>query len=579
MTSADNEQKPKWVDPLKEDLWKQKIIGEFNIHPVVAQVLVTRGFKSIKDIHKYLYAKLPDLLDPSLFAQMKEAIGRIHKAFINKEKVLVYGDNDVDGITGTVLLVEFLRFLNIEAEYYVPNRTSLDKSILSDAKDYANSKNCSLIITVDCGITAAAEIKEIIKDNIDVIISDHHEPTDKIPHCIATLNPKLINSTYPNRDLTGVGVAFKLIHGLANHFIKKKLLSPGKVDLKRYLDLVAIGTIADMGALQGENRILVRYGLKQLSRTKRIGLTKILSVCDINEEETTTTDIASKVAPRLNSLGRIANPMKGVEILLLHDEKAAEKMAIELDLNNIERQKIERKNSEEIEKYISHNPSILENKAIVLSSDNWHPGVIPIITARIAKQYNRPTIILSTENGLGKGSLRTIPEFPLLPILKQHASYLVNYGGHNFAAGLTIKEEHIPEFKESFIKTVNENLQDVDIIPKLQLDAKVSFNDLTFEFLESLKLLEPFGTGNPAPIFNAEALQTWPPKIIGKNHLKLYLEQNNRVLEGIAFGIAHRRQEIAKKNIKLRIAFTPYINTFLNKSSIQLLIKDFQTVD
>ena len=579
MASVNSEQKPKWIDPVDAESWRTQIVDEFNIHPVIAQVLVSRGFSSIKEIHKYLYAKLPDLLDPALFVQMNEAINRIHTAYKNKEKILVYGDNDVDGITGTVLLIEFLKLVGIEAEYYVPNRTTLEKSILSDAKDYANSKGCTLIITVDCGITAADEIKEIVEANIDVIISDHHEPTAKIPHCVATLNPKLLNSTYPNRDLTGVGVAFKLVHGLANFFIKKKIISPAKLDLKRYLDLVAIGTIADMGALQGENRILVRYGLKQLSKSKRIGLTKILSVCDINEDETTTTDIASKVAPRLNSLGRIANPMKGVEILLLHDAIEAERMAIELDLNNIERQKIERKNSDEVEEYIAKHPSILDNKAIILASENWHPGVIPIITARIAKQYNRPTIILSTENGVGKGSLRTIPEFPLLPVLRQHAKYLINYGGHNFAAGLTIKESDIDEFRSSFIKTVNESLRDNDIIPKLQLDAKVDFSDLTFDFLESLKLLEPFGTGNPAPILNTEATQTWPPKIVGKNHLKLYLEQDDRVLEGIAFGIAHRRQEIAKKNIKLRIAFTPYVNTFLNKSSIQLLIKDFQVIE
>lgn len=576
MTSVNSEQKPRWIEPANDLSWKKQIVKEFNIHPVIAQVLVTRGFNTLENIHKYLYAKLPDLFDPSLFSEMSSAIKRIHQAYVNHERILVYGDNDVDGITGTVVLVEFLRYIGIKAEYYVPNRTSLEKSILSDAKDVARKKNCSLIITVDCGITAANEIKEIVKENIDVIISDHHEPTAKIPHCVATLNPKLINSSYPNRDLTGAGVAFKLVHGIANHFIKKKLLSPAKIDLKRYLDLVAIGTIADMGALQGENRILVRYGLRQLAKSKRIGLTKILSVCDINEEETTTTDIASKVAPRLNSLGRIANPMKGVEILLLHDETAAEKMAIELDLNNSERQKIERRNSDEIEEYIAAHPSVLDNKAIVLSSNNWHPGVIPIISARIAKQYNRPTIILSTDKGVGKGSLRTIPEFPLLPVLKEHAKFLINYGGHNFAAGLTIEENKIDDFKNSFIERVNQILEDSDIIPKLQLDANVNFNDLTFDFLESLRLLEPFGTGNAAPILHCEAVQVWPPKIVGKNHLKLYLEQNDRVLEGIAFGFAHRKHEIAKKNISLRIAFTPYVNTFLNKSSIQLLVKDFQ---
>lgn len=577
MTSKPSVVRPKWVLPKDDPAFKKQIVDEFNIHPVVAQVLVSREFDSISEIHKYLYAKLPDLHDPALFADMTKAINRIYKAYQNKEKILIYGDNDVDGITGTVVLVEFLTHIGIEATYHVPNRTSLDKSILSDAGAVASEKGCSLIITVDCGITAANEIKEIVNQGIDVIISDHHEPTAKIPHCIATLNPKLIKSTYPNKDITGVGVAFKLIHGITNFFIKKRLLNTTQVDLKRYLDLVAIGTIADMGALNTENRILVRYGLKQLAKSKRIGLTKLLTICDINEDETTTSDIASKVAPRINSLGRIADPMKGVELLLLHDAKRAEEMAKELDLNNIERQKIERKNSDEINILLKNHPSILEHKAIILESENWHPGVIPIISARIAKQYNRPTLILSTEKGVSKGSLRTIPEFPLLNSLRNLKDLLINFGGHNFAAGLTIKIENLPEFKERFINSVNESLEDTDILPKLQLDAQVDFKDLTFDFLESLKLLEPFGTGNQPPIFLTKAKQTWPPKIVGKNHLKLYLDHEGRVLEGICFNSADRKQEIIKKNIKLDVAFTPYVNNFLNKSSIQLLIKDFQT--
>ncbi len=579
MTSNKTTEHPRWIDPIDNPSWKKQVISEFNINPVIAQVLLSRGFESIQSIHKHLYAKLPDLYDPALFSQMNEAIKRIFKAYNDKEKILVYGDNDVDGITGTVLLIEFLTLIGIETEYYIPNRTSLEKSILSDAKDLAKGKNCSLIITVDCGITAADEIKKISEENIDVIISDHHEPTASIPHCAATLNPKLINSTYPNRDLTGVGVAFKLAHGLANFFIQKKLISPSKIDLKRYLDLVAIGTIADMGALVGENRILVRYGLKQLAKSKRIGLTKILSLCDINEEETTTNDIASKVAPRLNSLGRIDDPMKGVQIFLLHDAQKAEQMVLALDLNNTERQKIERSNSAEIENILELHPKLLDDNALVLASKTWHPGVIPIISARISKQFNRPSVIISIENGVGKGSLRTIPEFPLLAPLKSLSHLLLNFGGHDFAAGMTINEDNVEAFKSAFVEIANKSLNSSDIMPKLKLDAKVSFDELTFDFLESLKLLEPFGTASPPPILYAEATQTWPPKIVGKNHLKLYLEQNKRVLEGVAFGCSHRKPEVSKKNTKLRIAFTPYVNTFLNKSSIQLLIKDFQVME
>lgn len=570
---------PIWVYRKIDADWLKSIINEFNIHPVTAQVLASRAFKSLESIHDFLYAKLPNLLDPQLFEDMDKAIDRVFKALKGKENILVYGDNDVDGITATALLTEFLRFIGANVFYYVPNRNSLKQSIMLDALEYAISNQCKLIITVDCGITAASEIEEAVRRHVDVIVTDHHEPTAKLPHCIATLNPKLFNSTYPNRNLTGVGVAFKLAHAMTNFLISSGVISPTKVDLKRYLDLVALGTIADMGALVEENRILVRYGLRQLRKTKRIGLAKLFTVCDLKLGDITPIDIASKVAPRLNSLGRIANPRKGVELLLIRDPIPAEALAKELDLNNIERQKIERRDSEDIEQYILSNPQILNEYAIVLSSNKWHPGIIPILTARIAKQYNRPTVVISIDQGLGKGSIRTIPEFPLLHHLRENAELLENFGGHDFAAGLTIKEQNITSFKTRFINAANQHLKEQDVIAKLHLDAKISFNDLTFDFMESFTLLEPFGNENPAPILYCDARQIWLPKIVGKTHLKLYLEQNERMLEGIAFNMVQKRPRLCKKNLTLHIAFTPHINNFLNKSSIQLQVRDFQVTD
>ncbi len=567
---------PIWVYPKVDPKWHQTIIKEFSIHPVTAHILAARHFTTAEEIHDYLYAKLPDLHDPNLFPDMDKAVNRVVQALKRKENILVYGDNDVDGITSTSLLTEFLQFIGANVFFYVPNRNSLSQSLMLDALEYAISKNCKLIITVDCGITAAKEIAVAVSKNVDVIVTDHHEPTAKIPHCIATLNPKLINSTYPNRNLTGVGVAFKLAHAITNYLISNGLISPSKIDLKRYLDLVALGTIADMGSLLGENRILVRYGLRQLRKTKRIGLAKLFAVCDLKLGDITPIDIASKVAPRLNSLGRIADPRKGVELLLIRDPVAAESLAKELDLNNIERQKIERRDLEEVEAYILKNPQILNHRAIVLESKNWHPGIIPIITARIAKQYNRPTIVIAIDQGLGKGSIRTINEFPLLPHLHSNADLFVNFGGHDFAAGLTIKEENIEKFKHNFIAAADKILKENDVIAKIQLDAKINFKDLTFDFMESFNLLEPFGNENPIPILYCDAKQVWPPKVVGKTHLKLYLEQNDRMLEGIGFGMGEKKSRLCKKNILLHLAFTPHINNFLNKSSIQLQVRDFQ---
>ncbi len=569
---------PFWVYPKADPEWIKTIIQEFSIHPVTAQVLASRGFTDLEDIHHYLYAKLPDLLDPHLFPDMEKAVARVLSALKTNETILIYGDNDVDGMTATALLTEFLQFIGAKVLFYLPNRVSLKQSVMIDALDYATQNGCTLLITADCGITAVDEIAEAVKRKVDVIITDHHEPTAKLPHCVATLNPKLEGSTYPNRELTGVGVAFKLAHAITNTLIQREEMSEAKVDLKRYLDLVALGTIADMGSLRDENRILVRYGLRQMRKTRRIGLIKLFTVCELKASDITPMDLASKVAPRLNSLGRIADPKKGVELLLILESEPAEALAKELDLNNLERQKIERRDAEDIDQQLATHPQIFNEKALVLASEKWHPGIIPIITARIAKLYNRPTLIIAIEEGVGKGSMRTIPEFPLLPVLRENADLLLNFGGHDYAAGLTIKKEKIAAFKAKFIEAANIRLKDHDVLSKLRLDAQITFGELTFDFLESLNLLEPFGNENPPPILYCDCTQVWPPKVVGKTHLKLYLEQNERLLEGIAFGMAEKRSKLAKKNLKLRIAFTPHVNMFLNKASIQLQIRDFQVI-
>lgn len=566
-----------WVYPHTDEALKQSIIKEFKLHPVIAQILVARGFKSLKHIHDYLYSTLPDLHDPFLMSEMPQAVERICRAIQNKENILIYGDNDVDGMTGTTLLTEFLQNLGANVFFYVSNRGTLRQSLIVEALEYALTNNCKLLITVDCGITAATEIAKVAEQNVDVIITDHHEPTDKIPHCVATLNPKLVNDKYPNRDLTGVGVAFKLAHGITNQLTAEGKIPPRAIDLKSYLDLVALGTISDMGSLLDvENRILVRYGLKQLRRGKRMGLAKLFSICDVDLNELTTFTIASKIAPRLNSLGRIDDPRKGVQMLLVKNADLAEKMALELDLNNIERQKIERTMSVDVDTTIQENPEILKNKAIVMISDKWHPGVIAIISTRISKLYNRPTVMIAIDKGIGKGSVRSIHEFPLLPTLKGVSDILLNFGGHDFAAGLSLKEENIEEFKARFIESANKHLNESDVVSKLNLDAEVKFKDLTFDVMESAKLLEPYGNENPQPIFYCEARQIWPPKVVG-THLKVFLQQDDGegVVEGIALGKANLGPILRKKNLRLGIAFTPQIN----KSSIQMLIRDIKILD
>lgn len=568
-----------WVYPEHNEQAHKTIIDEFQIHPVIAQILISRGIKDPTEIHQFFYAKLPNLYDPHLISDMDIAVKRILSAYEASENILIYGDNDVDGMTAAALLTEFLKEIGANVFFHVPVRVSLKQNLIGNALEIAKKFHCSLIITVDCGITAAKEIQEMAANGIDVIVTDHHEPTSKIPNCVATLNPKRIHSAYPNRDLTGVGVAFKLAHAITNVLTDQGAISSTQIDLKKYLDLVALGTIADMGALLGENRILVRYGLKQMSKMERIGLSQLFVTSEIEQGSITAIDIASKIAPRLNSLGRISDPIHGVKLLLLTEKIQAEELCKELDIHNLNRQRIEKEAVTQIEELLEKSPEIFTEKAVVLQSDKWHPGIIAILAARISKQMNRPTLILSIENGIGKGSLRTTPEFPLLAILKDNQDLLLNFGGHDFAAGLTILEENIETFKKNFIEAAQRCLNEKDMQPKLYLDAHVQFEELTFELIDSFSLLEPFGNENPPPLLYCDVVQTWPPKVIGQDHLKLFFEQNGRELEGMAFGLAYRKNELRGRNIPLKIAFTPHINTFLNKTSIQLQIKDFQIMN
>jgi len=572
---------PIWVTPRENEPLKESIIREFKFHPATAQIFVSRGFKTLEQIHHYLYAKLPDLHDPFLMNEMPKAVERVCKAVEKQENILIYGDNDVDGMTGTALLTEFLRLLGANVFFYVTNRGIQRESLVIEALEYAEKNNCKLLITVDCGITAAKEVDKVAEKNIDVIVTDHHVPTDRIPNCVATLNPKMGQNAYPNPDLTGVGVAFKLAHGIVNHLVSEGKLPPRKIDLKRFLDLVALGTISDMGPLLGENRILVRYGLKQLSKAKRVGLSKLISISDpeVDMHDLSAFTIASKVAPRLNSLGRIDDPTKGVEMLLIRNSTMAEKLAHELDLNNIERQKIERAVSLDVEGAISAAPELLNDKAVVMASDRWHPGVIAIVSTRISKYFHRPTIMIAIEGEIGKGSIRSIPEFPLLSVLKECGDLLENFGGHDYAAGLTIHKKNIEAFKKRFIEIANSQLRNHDVMTKLYLDAEVNFHELTFDFMELMKLLEPYGNENPQPVFYCKAKQAWPPKVVGRSHLKLYLQQDDRMLEGIAFGKASQGPNLRRKNLKLEVAFTPQINTSFQGPSIQLMIRDFRIAE
>ena len=566
-----------WVYPNNDQEWVSTIIKEFMVHPIIASVLAARGFRDLDQIHSYLYSQLPDLYPPQRFTEMKRATERVARAIVNKEPILIYGDNDVDGITSTALLIEYIRKAGGEAHFFIPNRSNLNHHLLLDALDLIQREKISLVITVDCGITASSEVKTLTAKGVDVIITDHHVPTAKIPHSYATLNPKLLKAKYPNRELTGVGVAFKLACALSHHLISSGNIKAQQIDLKDSLDLVALGTIADMGSLLGENRILVRYGLKQMSSTKRIGLKQLLSVCGIPKGPISSNDIVLKVAPRINSLGRIANPLKGVELLLAKDPITAQELACELDLHNKTRQRLEQEMVQHLDEILEKQPHHLEHKSIVIASPAWHTGIVPLLTTRLNRTYHRPSVVIAIENGIGKGSIRSTRAFPLLDTLNSLQHLFLSYGGHDFAAGIMIEEKNIAEFASAFIKITNASLTIDDVTPKLQLDASLAFDEIDFDLIESLELLEPYGQENPPPLFYTKARQVWQHKIFKKNHIKLFLEQNDRILECVGFHLASRSQFLLGQNEMLSVAFSPQIFNSMKQSRVQLHLKDLIT--
>ncbi|AFS20295.1 single-stranded-DNA-specific exonuclease RecJ [Chlamydia psittaci] len=576
MASKDNSSvsNPTWIYPKYDPALLSSIIKELHLHPVAAQTFISRGFQTVDEVRDFLYVHLSNLHDPELLLDMSKAVQRLLLAKERGEHVMVYGDSDVDGITGVALLVEFLRSIEMKVSYCFLGAFLKHYGEPSLLIAKMKEEGVTLLITVDCGITAGKEVSDINKQGIDVIVTDHHMPTGKIPHCIATLNPKLRDHTYPNKDLTGVGVAFKLARGVVNALQKNnpKL----KLDIKHLLDLVTLGTVTDVGTLLGENRTMVRHGIKEIAKGSRLGLHKLCIFSGVNPSEVTSTDIVLKISPKLNSLGRLADASKGVELLLTKDPEVADDIIQYLDKINRERQKIEADVFHDVQKILKNQPDIVKQAAIVLSSQDWHSRVIPIISARLAKAYNKPVAIISNQGGVGKGSLRTIGSFPLLGILQKCSPMFISYGGHDFAAGIIINEDQIEAFRKKFIHLVNSSLKKEKAVVTLPLDARADFDEIDHDLLSSIDLFEPFGKGNPVPIFYTIVHQVRYPKLLPGNHLKLYLNYGERNLEGIAFGLGDRIGALkASWNQPLELAYTPRLSQSANGGVIHLLVRDF----
>lgn len=544
----------------------------YRIPRVIATILLNRGI-SVDDASVYLKKSMSDIVNPNLMLDMDKAVERIDAAVKNKEKIAVYGDYDVDGITSTAILYEFLTSLGADAEYYIPDRKGEGYGINIMAVNKLTKDGIKLMITVDCGITALGEVEFAKLQGMDVIITDHHTCKERIPTAAAAiLNPKRPDCEYPFDALAGVGVAFKLILALA----VKNGLNTNEI-FKKYADVVALGTVADVVPLLGENRIIADKGLKLMQNPARVGLRAIMEVADILGKKITSSSIAYAIAPRLNAAGRLGSASTAVELLLTKDMERAREIAAGLDEENKLRQATERQIFDEAQSMIAADPNFEKRKVIVLAHEDWHQGVIGIVASRLTDIYYKPCILISHSNGIGKGSGRSIKTFNLFDALSHCEKYLTDFGGHAVAAGLNINMSDLDGFIKEINKYADEALTPRDMIPTVEIDCPISEGALTVENAKALLALEPFGMCNERPTFAISRVQIAAITSVGADnrHLKLKICKNGRYAVCIGFGLGGYSSNL-KRGDFVDIAFNMDINEYHGTETLQMVIKDIK---
>ena len=541
------------------------LVKALDISPVLARLLIKRGVKNPQEARDFLSCDLPSLHDPFLFSDMEKAAARIRSAIESKERILVYGDYDVDGLTATALLYTTLKRYGAHVHNYIPDRVKEGYGLNVEALENARKEGTKLVIAVDCGITAAEEIGFLNKHRIDSIIIDHHQPVnDKLPEASAILDPFTPGCSYPYKYLASVGLVYKLTQALG-------------WSKEEDLDLVALGTISDVAPLTGENRILIKHGLKYLAKTQRTGLRALMEIAGIGKKkEFYTETVGFILGPRLNASGRMNSSMHSLKLLLTDDKEEAKKLAGELDKSNRERQAMEAEILKEAVAKVEREVNFKEHRVIVLHGDKWHPGVIGIVASRIVEKFYRPTILVAFNENTGKGSGRSIKNFHLFEALSKCKEHLIEFGGHEHAAGITISRENIDAFRDSLNAVAHEVLQPLDLVPRLEIDAWISLKDITRKFLKELELLEPFGVGNRKPVFAVKGLSLKaPPKILNYNTLKIWVTDGELTSEAVGFKKA-LDYKLDSASLVFDLAFTPSINVWQGQESIQLQLKDLK---
>ena len=563
----------RWIlpKPPDEDAVRE-LAAALSLPELVSRLLLIRGYVSAEDAKLFLRPKLERLHDPFEFLSMDKAADRLAAAVRDKELVFIHGDYDVDGISSTTLLTRTIRGLGGNAMPFIPRRLE-DGYDLSDAGvDAAIAAGAKVVVTCDCGTSAVSPVARLCRAGIDVIVTDHHLPGGELPDCLSVLNPKRSGCGYPDKDLAAVGVAFKLALALARKLGKNENF------IWAMMDLVALATVADVAPLRGENRVFVRYGLKMLAETRNVGMRALIRAAGLDGKQLTAGRIGFILAPRLNAAGRLGHAIRGVELLLTEDEHEANAIARELEELNYKRQELDRATLEQARERVLQ-LDLDEVFGIVLADEAWHPGVIGIVASRLVEEFGRPTILIGLAGDQGKGSGRSISKFDLHGALGQSSDYLLRYGGHRAAAGVTIARDQVDAFATRFNEVARSLLTPEDLVPEIRVDLEVSIDGMDERVESRFRHFEPFGIGNPTPVLLARnVIIAKPPRMIGHDGLKLVLDTGTGSLEAIGWGFGPRAAEF-QPGSKVDIAFRLERDEYRGQSYLQARIADIRVCE
>ena len=553
---------------------QNNLANELNISPILAKLLVLRDIHTFEEARRFFRPDFADLHDPFLMADMEKAVNRLTDAIQDNEKIMIYGDYDVDGTTSVSLVYKFIKRFYTNVEFYIPDRYNEGYGISTIGIDFAKSQGIKLIIALDCGIKAIEKINYARELDIDFIICDHHTPDAELPNAVAVLDPKRPDCPYPFKHLSGCGVGFKLLQAFAqrNNIPFAELIP--------LLDLLALSIASDIVPITGENRILAYYGLKQLNSNPSVGVKSILEVCGLADKEINITDIVFKVGPRINASGRMKLASEAVELMVSSDVQFTKMKSGTINEYNNDRKDLDKNITDEAIQLIASNTAYLTRKSIVVYKPDWHKGVIGIVASRLSEEFYKPSIVLTSSNGFASGSARSVPGFDIYNAIDSCRDLLENFGGHRYAAGLSMKEENVMLFTERFEQYVSKTITEEQTSPQIDIDAQIDFKDITPKFFSVLKQFGPFGPGNMKPIFSTKKVMDYgSSRLVGKEqeHLKLELvdPSSENVMNGIAFGMYEFNDHL--KSMKpLDICYSLEENNFNGNTTIQLMIKDIQ---